>query len=63
MNESSLLENVLLLLSGFYLGVFLCEKAGLKFKTIGYPFVFLFTKLKNIIHREDKESDAKKEEK
>lgn len=62
MNDSSLLQPILLILSGFYLGVFLCDKAGLKFKIIAYPFVYIFTKLKNLIHKEEKKTNVEKEE-
>lgn len=62
MNDNSLLQTILLILSGFYLGVFLCEKAGLNFKIIAYPFVYIFTKLKTLIHKEEKNPNAEKEE-
>lgn len=62
MNDSSLLQTILITLSSFYLGVFLCEKAGLKFKAIAYPFVYIFTKLKTLIHKEEKKTNAEKEE-
>jgi hypothetical protein len=37
-----IIEQIVWIVVSFYLGVFLCDKAGLKFGIIAYPFVKLF---------------------
>ena len=57
MVESTIVSDVLILTVGFYTGVFLCDKAGLKFNFIAYPFVVIFNKIKNIVNKKDKTND------
>jgi hypothetical protein len=54
-----IIENIILILLSFYLGVFFCDKAGLKFSIITLPFV----KLYELITKKTKERKIKDDKK
>lgn len=52
--------DIIIIVLSFYLGVFLCDKTGLKFSIITLPFVKLY-ELINKKTKERKPEDAKEE--
>ena len=57
------LDQILVIIVAFYLGVFLCEYANLKFKLIAYPFVLVFSQLKKLINSKENKNANEEENK
>ena len=46
---------VLTVVFAFYMGVFMCDYANLKFRMIISPFVYIFNYIKSIINKKTKD--------